>query len=265
MLGTLTGSQTCCNCEESCDPSEMTQWSKAKLSCHKCKSNYNRHTERMAKNPKLKAWWKGLQPSDRVQWFQRNKKLQAPGAKKQWDDMSFEEHTGVQNHKTSDAMVDYLDLEGWVIRQRLLGRSHEEAIQLWEAAMSDKSIKKRKFGEQVLVSVFKGIRDTVGSSEIHEQHWKRRKQVEDNIDTETAREFEAQSSKDAAAWGVEHARLLVQGTSQTSVGDYQGVDESVGRFAQVPTGTDMSLASDLKRDVVLKMQQDSKLQEAEEQ
>lgn len=253
----------CCNCEEQCSMCDMTKWSKTKMSCHRCRSTYNRHQERMSKNPKLKAWWKDLPQEERVQWFQRNKKLQMPGTKKQWDDMSFEETTGTKNHKTTKCMTDFLDWEGWLIRQTLLEHERAKATELWEEALSDKSVRKKHFGDRVLVAVFKGVRDTTGSSEVHEQAWKWRKLVEDNVDTETAKGFEAQGLKEGAAWVADHSRLAA-GNVATTV-EPVDVDDAMVRFAQVPQGPDLTLSGNVKRDVVLKMQQDTKAQEAEEQ
>lgn len=263
ILGTLAGEQICCNCEESCPPCEMTQWSKSKLCCHKCKSNYNRHTERMSNNPKLKEWWRALPPDEKVQWYQRNKRLHAPGVKKQWDDFGFVDATSIQHHKTSETLVDYLDFDGWIIRQSLLGVGREAAIKLWEEAMTDKNQKKRKNGDKILLGVFKGVRDRVGSSEVHEQTWKRQKCVYDNIDTETAKGFAEQATKDAEHWANEHSRLAAQGLAASS--EHEEMDEAMVRFAQVPSGPALGIDGEVKRDVVLKMQQDSKLQEAEEQ
>ena len=73
-VGNFGGEKCCCNCKEECDIAEMTPWSKDLLSCHICKTSYNRRCLRNNKDPAQKVDWKKKKPEDKVAWFRENKR-----------------------------------------------------------------------------------------------------------------------------------------------------------------------------------------------
>eukprot|EP00974_Lingulodinium_polyedra_P105158 10181959-Lingulodinium_polyedra.AAC.1 len=65
----------CFNCHEDCDPEDLRPWGRSGVTCLKCKSNYNRITEKCRQSRDLKTWWLGLSTSERAAWYQKNKQL----------------------------------------------------------------------------------------------------------------------------------------------------------------------------------------------
>eukprot|EP00972_Heterocapsa_arctica_P115540 16448289-Heterocapsa_arctica.AAC.1 len=63
----------------------MTPWSKRLYSCHVCKTNYNRQSERASKDPQLKEWWKAMDKDAKANWFRENKRTYEPNKKHAFD------------------------------------------------------------------------------------------------------------------------------------------------------------------------------------
>ena len=61
------GMLTCALCGAECACSECTPYSSSSWACKKCKSNYNRQTERNKVDAILKKWWQGLSAQEKQQ------------------------------------------------------------------------------------------------------------------------------------------------------------------------------------------------------
>lgn len=100
----------------------MTPWSKKLYSCHICKTNYNRQSERIGKDPQLKAWWKSQDRKSRIEWFCKNKKTYEPNKRKAFDEPGhYEEESQTKGYSKKENMYDYLPRDTWLIRQMQLG------------------------------------------------------------------------------------------------------------------------------------------------
>ena len=78
--------KSCANCDQDCPASEMCKWGRNGLSCHPCKTNYNRNNERLQKNSALREWWSKLTREEKVAWFVRNKQCYEPNKRHSFDD-----------------------------------------------------------------------------------------------------------------------------------------------------------------------------------
>lgn len=60
--------RTCFNCDSEVPSADCCRWGKVAYSCHICKTNYNRQSERVKTDSKLRTWWKNLSREQRIDW-----------------------------------------------------------------------------------------------------------------------------------------------------------------------------------------------------
>lgn len=60
--------RTCFNCDSEVPSADCCRWGKVAYSCHICKTNYNRQSERIKTDCKLRTWWKNLSREQRIEW-----------------------------------------------------------------------------------------------------------------------------------------------------------------------------------------------------
>ena len=63
----------CVNCEETELMIDCCAWSGNKLSCKRCKTNYNRQNERGRKELVWKKWFAALSSTEKVAWYKSQK------------------------------------------------------------------------------------------------------------------------------------------------------------------------------------------------
>ena len=165
----------------------MTPWSKKLYSCHICKTNYNRQSERIGKDPQLKAWWKSQDRNSRIEWFCKNKKTYEPNKRKAFDEPGhYEEESQIKGYSKKENMYDYLPRDTWLIRQMQLGlcgsgtleQQRTIALAKYSEAVLDKTCPKLFENNEWCIGVFSGIRNSAGSEEFFspgmgadQDHW----------------------------------------------------------------------------------------------
>ena len=167
MLSIGSGLRECYNCGD-CEPlHKMCPWSKSWMSCHTCKTNYNRQTERVAHNIPLRKWWKSHTPEDRKSWFQRNKATFEHGKRKEFDNAGFDEFEKKAKQRLNHDVVGWMTDEDWIIRQRLLGKEdlkYEEWMERFkEKVLGPSSRAKKAENGAWLLPVYRGQEDKVGT------------------------------------------------------------------------------------------------------
>ena len=216
----------------------MTPWSKKLYSCHICKTNYNRQSERIGKDPQLKAWWKSQDRNSRIEWFCKNKKTYEPNKRKAFDEPGhYEEESQMKGYSKKENMYDYLPRDTWLIRQMQLGlcgsgtleQQRTIALAKYSEAVLDKTCPKLFENSEWCIGVFSGIRKAAGSEESSAQAWKRTKTIGDAVDLSASLEL---AEKDMAMQKEWIAKC--KGTSNMNVCQTEGLDDSLAVLARAP-------------------------------
>lgn len=266
------GFKLCANCDEECPSGEMCPWSRKAWSCHVCKTNYNRNTERCSKDAALKEWWRTLSREERVSWFRRNKKTYEPNRKHSFDDAGeYSEATIATSESKETSIYEYLTFEDWYMRQRLLGRLGsggdadllERGKELFEKAVHDPSVKNKFSNKQWLIGIYKGVRDEVGRSDRKELGWKRRKRVKDTVDHTAALDLAGRAGQAHAQWlqRVETSSASHLGPSS----DVPMVPEALARNPESIPGPRNDAPDDIHREVIMEVHRQTKVKELEEE
>lgn len=174
---------------------EMVIWSKNEMTCHICKTNYNRKTESMKGDAAAQGWFRTnvmKKPEERNSWFTRNKDTYEPHKKRSFDGAGKYEEGSVETIKAEDYdFHDWLPSDEWVIRERGRGTAGDGnptqqravALESFENELKNKNYPKRKSGcgKYMLLGVYRGMRDTVGTGQERSRAWKRERTIKDNV------------------------------------------------------------------------------------
>ena len=177
--GTSSGSfmagpqaRTCCNVGDQCPSSAMCPWGKSNWSCHICKTNYNRRTEQNSKDGKPKDHWKAMSKEEKQDWFKKNKAVYEPNKKHAYDNSGEYVDSNLKGSRhNSDNVYRWLPCDDWTIRQKTLGKcgdgtaeqQYVKGIDLFKAAVLDKTVAKKFEHGQWLIGVYSGLVEKVGS------------------------------------------------------------------------------------------------------
>ena len=164
----------CVNCEEQCPTINMCPWSKTAMTCHVCKTNYNRNLERMKDSKELRDWWKGLSKEAKVDWFKRNKATYEPNKKRAFDtDGEYQEFSSNKRRRVDEDLNSYLTLEEWSLREISLGRcgtgTLDEKLLVGKKRFEEKVMeagvaKKWSISNECwLLGVYRGVEERTGS------------------------------------------------------------------------------------------------------
>lgn len=254
-----------------CQVSQMGPWSRSTVSCHVCKTNYNRMMERMKTNPSLRRYWKALEKPEKQQWFVQNKATYEPNKRKAFDNAAmFVESAGSSARSSEEDMWHYLPLDEWVIRERSLGNcgngtAEEQRIvakESFNAALMDKNMRKKKVGEVWLVGVFRGVEHRTGNVEFKQQEFKRQKTVNDMVELQASAELQTSAQLDHAQWLSEQRAAASSHIAQRL--QHEAPDDGLVRNPLVHRVDGGGNFEDLKREVIMTTQRDLKIAAEEE-
>jgi len=243
------------------------------MSCHICKTNYNRQNERIKSDGALKRWWKNLSKEERVQWLIRNKTTYEPNKRKAFDNLGAYEESGSNKAMASKHDVyRYLTVDDSIVRQRLLGlcgngtpeEQHAVGKKLYEEKILDRSHPKEKSkatGEW-LIGVSKGIETRVGDEESREIKHKRQKTVADTVDHAAAEELKDEAAVAQARWLSE--RGAAASHSMPASHDLPYMQDGLARCPAPLNVPKDEFADELQRSVILDMRRQSAVANQEE-
>lgn len=262
----------CCNCLEEVAANLCCLWGSSgkQYSCHVCKTNYNRNLERCKENAQRRAWWKSMSKEERTEWFKRNRQTYEPCKRKAFDEVGEYQEKDVKACVESDNEVyQFLPLDEWIVREKLLGRVHgteaekaEQAKESFYAKVLDRSVKKRKVGDEWCIGVFRGVEERIGTEKRREQQYGRKKRITDTIDHDAAVELEKDGEKSCNRW-LQERQTAKRANVELRSTDMQSIPDGLAR-TPVAVQVDDDYADEIKREVVLKMQRDAKVLSQEE-
>ena len=269
VIGGLS-TRTCVNCEMEVPVSESCSWGRNFFTCHICKTNYNRHMERIKTDTSLQRWWKGLAKPEKVEWFKRNKATYEPNKKHAFDNAGeYNESQSSASKLTSDALVDYMTMDDWIIRQKSLAKLNgatdedkmKDGVKKFKAAVMDKTFPKRFRNNQWLLGVYKGETDKVGTEHMQQRQWKRRKTIDDEVDHAAALDLAAEAEFGEGVWRTQaDAHLLSNFKPDKTIDVPEGLARSPAQ-AQAPTA---EAQDDIRREVLFAMQRKAQIADCEE-
>ena len=176
--GSKAINRICVHCEDEVPASQCCLWGNKAWTCHPCKSNYNRQTERVKGCASLTRWWRGLTKPQKVYWYKTNKATYQPHGRTAFDNAGYyEEEEKEVSLQSEDSLYKYLPLEEWFIREKLLGRVGTGSDESqWAAAEAsflarilDTKAKKKKQHGVWCIGVFKGCEDRVAQQSVQEK------------------------------------------------------------------------------------------------
>lgn len=266
LVASTAFTRQCYHCEENCPANLMCQWSKAHWCCHVCKTSYNRQAERMKNNAPLNKWWMDHTKEQRKDWFKRNKVTYEPNKRKAFDNPGHYEDSSRETFAhEDDTRWHYITAEDFCIRQKLLGRcgngTAEEqqlaAMDLYQQAVLDKHVRKRKFGDQWLVGIFRGFEERTGVRKARTSEFKRHKVINDSVDQDAAQEVRDENSIASKAWLDEHAAAS---SNQVLTGNVAiDIPDGLARNPKAVIVHDEDYVGDIQREVLTGMQRQSSI------
>ena len=271
--GSVAGAATrlCCNCEDQCAVSTMCPWSNTSWTCHVCKTNYNRQIERNSQDPSLRKWWKALAKPDKVSWFKRNKSTYEPNKRHAFDKAGlYEEESAKSSHKDDDRVWNYIPMDDWIIRQKLLGKlgtgtdedQYSNGVKLFESAIMNKDTAKKFVNNSWLIGVWAGVQERVGERAERRVSNKRQKTMDDSVSFAAAQELQGQAEADRQAWQAAHSEA--SGSHVPDASDQVQIHAGLVRFPAARPAPEDDLAEGIRRETLLEMQRQTKIAEQEE-
>ena len=179
----LAAKATCFNCSKECERQKMCPWSSTSMTCHVCKTNYNRKMEHIrGKKDELK-WFKGVLKDkvERTNWFERQKGTYEPCKRSAFDEPGkYVEASGSTDFDKNYADYRWLPIDEWGIRQRALGECGEGtakeqadiAREDFKEKVADPRFPTRCVRGTYLLGVYKGEAHEVGSEDFMRQESK---------------------------------------------------------------------------------------------
>ena len=263
----------CCNCAQQCPISQMCAWGKTSMSCHICKTNYNRQNERIKSDGALERWWKNLSKEERMQWYIRNKNTYEPNKRKAFNNPGvYEESESSKAVASKHDVYRYLTMDDFIIRQRLLGlcgngtpqEQHAVGKKLYEEKTLDRNHPKEKSkatGEW-LIGVAKGMEARVGDEESREIKHKRQKTITVTVDHGAAEELKDEAAVAQARWLSE--RGAAASHSMPASHDLPDMQDGLARCPATINVPKDEFADELQRSVILDMRRQTAVANQEE-
>ena len=262
----------CANCQEECTIAESCAWGRNGWSCHPCKTNYNRNSERCKTNAQLRDWWKGLGKDNKQAWYRRNKRCYEPNKRHAFDDAGlYTESHGSEKRHTADAVYNYVPMDDWIIREVLVGRvdgatpqeRYEAGMEAFKRKMQiPGQAKKRGAHGELLIGIYAGEQERVGTKTHSGQEWKRHKTINDTVDNAAVAELSKKGEASSIAWLQKIGR--VAGEHFKAEQEDLAFEESMIEIpAPAPTPR-MEGQEEIRREVLASMQREAQIADAEE-
>ena len=271
--GTLVGSRfmrCCCHCGEEAPANECCQYGN-QYCCHVCKTNYNRNNERCRKDARVKLWWKNLAKAEKQAWFKRNKATYEPMRRSAFDDSGqYAESQAKSDVKSDYGRMQFLTLDDWIIRQKLLGNvtgtldeQKAQALASFQDLVMDKNVHTPWDDGEYLVPVKRGREVKVGEEDRHSQEWKRQKTISDSVENAAARDLAEKHQARMQTWmASQHAALCAHAAPQSN--ELEDLPPGLARNPLLPRVCDDDMQDEVNREILLAQQRDQKVMEQEE-
>ena len=261
LASASTRTVICVNCEEEEAVVDCCAWSGNKMSCKRCKTNYNRQNERGRKETVWRNWWKNLTPEEKVSWYKKQKSLNPQKwQRKSYDDSVLETEDYETKSHNEASIDDFVPRSEFIKEQRMIGATEQEAEEAWLDALADPQVLKRdhtKHGR--LVHIFRGLRDTDAEETGYKSGLKRRKLIHDAGDAAEAAEMAREHDEMAGRWLAQN-REASNADAFVARADVEG-DEMYNNPAEVSVPAASLLAS-VERDAVLQTKAEAQYEEA---
>ena len=203
----------------------MCPWSNNSMTCHVCKTNYNRKMESIKGKPEELKWFKGVMNNrdGRTKWFERTKTTYEPCKRSAFDTAgAYEEASGSRTFDRDFAMYKWLPVDEWIIRQRLLGEcgdgTAKEQAQVarddFKTKVSDLKFPTKSINGVFLLGVYTGEINEVGKEDSTRKESKRIKVIEDTVSLDAAAEAGDEFSKSQAAWLKDRTEVASSGITR---------------------------------------------------
>ena len=186
----------CTNCEEEIPHCDATSWGRSSWSCKKCKSNYNRQSERNRKSVAVKKWWVAMESQARKEWFIEHKSLNPD----KWASKVTCRQSTIDRKADEDSKHDVNDnitKETFVLEQMHMGLMRPDAETKWDELIADDTVAKEWHAgtRQYFLAKFRGTRATTGTRTSKVQQWSRDRDIEDGQDFNEAEDARKDSCR----------------------------------------------------------------------